>query len=378
MWQFLASIFPSAPIVPAPAPAPPPPALVLHEWGTFTAVAGDDGWPVRWRPLAGPSDLPEFVYTPDELGDGQRVLPTPGGGKGMAGTVRMETPVIYLYAPGPTDVRVAVDFPGGTITEWYPRASEWTGSRIDWGTVRVLPGLDAPLPDDGSASHYYPAREVDAAPIQVCDLRGDEVERFLFYRGVGDFPLSLGARADERTIELLPSCNGGPGRALVFERQGDAVGFVVTDGVGTIPRPALDDELPDVLGAVRELLLAEGLYRKEADAMIETWRPDWFEEGLRVLYLLPRAEVDERLPLTVSPAPDEVVRVIVGRLEVPTPEQDSVVAGLVHDAKDDGAALASVTDRFGRFGEPLLRRSSDPRAARIVARLDAQPIVTVD
>ena len=105
--------------------------------------------------------------------------------------------------------------------------------------------------------------------------------------------------------------------------------------------------------------------------MLETWRPDWFEEGLRVLYVLPRAEVDARLPLTVSPAPDEVVRVIVGRLEVPTPEQDAELAGLLYTSPDDdAAALAAVTDRFGRFGEPLLRRSSVPRAARLLERIE--------
>src|SRR5258708_14050037 len=32
-------------------------ALVAHEWGTFTSVAGQDGGPVRWAPLSGPSDL---------------------------------------------------------------------------------------------------------------------------------------------------------------------------------------------------------------------------------------------------------------------------------------------------------------------------------
>ena len=36
--------------------------LVVHEWGTFTSVAGQDGASLDWRPLAGPSDLPSFVY----------------------------------------------------------------------------------------------------------------------------------------------------------------------------------------------------------------------------------------------------------------------------------------------------------------------------
>ncbi|HEV8487854.1 MAG TPA: hypothetical protein VGV87_30210, partial [Blastocatellia bacterium] len=37
--------------------------LVVHEWGTFTSIAGKQGVSVEWRPLAGASDLPTFVYT---------------------------------------------------------------------------------------------------------------------------------------------------------------------------------------------------------------------------------------------------------------------------------------------------------------------------
>src|SRR6059036_2986773 len=36
--------------------------LVVHEWGTFTSIAGKDGVAVDWHPLNGPSDLPKFVY----------------------------------------------------------------------------------------------------------------------------------------------------------------------------------------------------------------------------------------------------------------------------------------------------------------------------
>src|SRR4029077_3205441 len=35
--------------------------LTVHEWGTFTSIAGNDGQAVRWLPLSGPSDLPSFV-----------------------------------------------------------------------------------------------------------------------------------------------------------------------------------------------------------------------------------------------------------------------------------------------------------------------------
>ena len=50
----------------------------------------------------------------------------------------------------------------------------------------------------------------------------------------------------------------------------------------------------------------------------------WFgEEGTRLLYLVPRAKTDELLPLTVEPKPTEVVRVLVGRHDFLTPEQEA-------------------------------------------------------
>ena len=38
-----------------------PSGVTVHEWGTFTSVAGQDGRPVEWAPLQGPQDLPCFV-----------------------------------------------------------------------------------------------------------------------------------------------------------------------------------------------------------------------------------------------------------------------------------------------------------------------------
>src|SRR5581483_1235536 len=37
--------------------------LVVHEWGTFTTLAGADGALQMWRPLGGASELPNFVYS---------------------------------------------------------------------------------------------------------------------------------------------------------------------------------------------------------------------------------------------------------------------------------------------------------------------------
>src|SRR5207244_211328 len=66
-------------------------------------------------------------------------------------------------------------------------------------------------------------------------------------------------------------------------------------------------------------LVEHGLYRAEAQAMIETWRDSWFEEGARLFYIVPGEAIDSILPLDIRPAPAHVARVFVGRMEVITP-----------------------------------------------------------
>src|ERR1700730_3200507 len=86
--------------------------LTVHEWGTFTSVAGEDGLAVVWDSLACPNDLPGFVNDFGYRGFKWR----------LQGTVRMETPVMYFYSPRELTANVMVRFPHGLITEWYPQA----------------------------------------------------------------------------------------------------------------------------------------------------------------------------------------------------------------------------------------------------------------
>src|ERR1043165_5299162 len=88
--------------------------LVVHEWGTFTSIAGKDGVALEWRPLNGSTDLPKFVHTIQEGAGGIRHFP---GKDDITARVRMETPVLYFYSDSETDVSVKVDFPNGKITE---------------------------------------------------------------------------------------------------------------------------------------------------------------------------------------------------------------------------------------------------------------------
>ena len=55
------SISAEAPYIPTDFSGTDPDGLVVHEWGTFTSVAAEDGTAVDWVPQQGPRDLPCFV-----------------------------------------------------------------------------------------------------------------------------------------------------------------------------------------------------------------------------------------------------------------------------------------------------------------------------
>jgi hypothetical protein len=55
--------------------------------------------------------------------------------------------------------------------------------------------------------------------------------------------------------------------------------------------------------------------------MIATWHESYFErDGLRVFWIVPRGFTEAILPISASPQPDRLERVLVGRSEVLTPK----------------------------------------------------------
>jgi hypothetical protein len=265
-----------------------------------------------------------------------------------------------------------VNFPKGAITEWYPSAQEVSGSRIDWGTFLVEPKDETSLLQEPAPSHYYPARETDASIVRVCNNEGIEREKFLFYRGVGtfDLPAKIGLGEGGKDVKVS---GGAVGKVVVFERQGAHVGWTIAtidrELGARVPRPALDKKIDALGGELQQLLKAEGLYEREASAMVATWRDQWFEDGLRAFYVLPRAATDAALPMTITPAPTSLVRVMVGRVELITPETEHAVAAVV--AGDRATALRTLRTRYGRFALPILKQvRAHTASATVRAQID--------
>jgi hypothetical protein len=339
------------------------PDLTVHEWGTFTAIAGKDGRAVEWSPLGLPryppsTDLPNFV---EHMNGVNFKL-------GLRGTIRMETPVLYFYSSRDLTVSAKVSFAKGLITEWYPHAdrvqpagvmTDTNLSRlsadgsIEWTRVAVSPNLAAEFPSEVQPNRYYAARETASSPLRVQASAGEQQEKFLFYRGVSASPLPISARStSEGNLEVDTLSGDEIPNAILFERRGERVGYrltgTLTDAT-TVNPPVLNGSVDSLCGDLEEILVDQGLYREEAHAMVETWEDSWFEEGSRLIYIVPSAFIDKVLPLTIDPAPAQIVRVFVGRLEIVTPATATAVKTAL--AHNDEATL----DKYGRFLEPILQ-----------------------
>jgi hypothetical protein len=362
--------------------------LTVHEWGTFTTVAGENGQAVQWLPLGGPSDLPCFVdYFKNRLFKLQLeygpVLDYQAARAGLRGTVRMETPVLYFYASRPTTVDVSVQFWQGLFTEWYPSAvvnqspsyqnvlllDRNSSAQIQWTNVLVRPGTRPMFPFENSPSHYYAARATEAAPIRV----NKQDEKFLFYRGVAGFDSPISATLGDRGQVIVKNLSGAEiPRVVLFTKRGERIGYRIHGSLkdqAVLEPPSTDGTFPGLRRDLERTLVAEGLYPKEAQAMVETWRDSWFEDGTRVFYIVPQSTVDGILPLHVEPKPASVVRVFVGRMDVITPDDCRAVKTAF--ARGNHVEL----QRFGRLLGPIADRilantSAPEERARMLGMLN--------
>jgi hypothetical protein len=272
---------------------------------------------------------------------------------------------------------VDVRFPRGIMTEWYPTATvaqpqiapsglrdTKLTSTISWRDVRVVPSAMPNFPKTTAPSHYYAARATDASPVVV----NGQAEKFLFYRGVAafDVPISTialaegGVRIHNLGADAIPT-------AILFENYNGKLGFRVARSVTgevTLEDPPLTSDFSALRGELEHTLVAQGLYEKEAKAMVDTWRDSWFEEGTRVFYIVPQSAVNAILPLKVTPEPaTPPVRVFVGRMEVVSSLTEKEVASAIR--RNDSATL----ERYGRFLGAITDRS--PGGAKVNAATNA-------
>jgi hypothetical protein len=353
--------------------------LIAHEWGTYTSLQGSDGRSMNGLHHA-EHLLPAFVKArldrnPDQKGI--ESLPEPVNQK-------LETPVIYFYDADPKPVAVRVRFPEGIISEWYPGAVDMAppvdemrrmaGGEMTW-RVELVP--DVTPPEVPSDSIWAPSRRTKSLGVRYVDPLhvdlpdGYHSEKFIFYRGLGRF---------DRPVRVTSELSRGPAMitvhndsnvtipsAFLLDFDGEVgsvldIGAIEGGGSEIIVNRGTREPVAAYLDRAKKVvataLEATGLYADEAQAMVDTWESSYFTSaGVRVLYVAPRAWVDELLPLEMEPRPTELVRTLVGRIEVMTVDEEYDVVRTVEEAAKNGGSIAS--DRYGRFTEPKLRRAAE-------------------
>ena len=365
----------------------------VHEWGTFTSMQGANGTSLDGLQHESEA-LPSFVHssiseTPSPFrayGDTSLGVPV------HHCTGKMEPPVMYFYAPSSRHVDVHVDFAGGMMTEWYPSArvtptldprdaldlAKIERSSLDW-SIELTPYEPTPtrFPLVSSDDPWTFAREVHAATVTTSGTKAEpgESERYVFYRGLGrlDLPIDVVVATDSLVV-VRNRGDATIGKAFVLDVHGDKGRYVRIDDLGaqsTRPLSMTETKMrpkDEVVAALQQemtaALVAEGLYQDEARAMIRTWSRTWFSaEGTRVIYLEPRGLTDRVLPLTITPAPDRLVRVLVGRHEFLTQEAEQEIEGALRDRLSPNASIRDAAmERLatrGRFLEPSVRRLSE-------------------
>ncbi len=333
--------------------------LVLHEWGTFTALQDENG-----EAMGGintdDEPVPAFVHdiAPSLLLTKTEAPPV-FYEKGIRAchpdvTMRLETPVIYFYpdSDGVDSANVHVEFHGGWLTQYFPNAvasapgiqdrsfstltSKTIGS-LTWNKVKLNASGQVPATD---AHVWLTPRQVRSATIEV----NGEREKYLFYRGVGhiDAPLRVVRTGQElvvshnsdttinnngiRSLWLVDVRSDGTAAFRVLKPDAQSSVFLVKTPAEFEPHEYSAGWTDPLRAGLQQELVGAGLFPDEAAALLETWEQSYFKSaGLRLFFVVPQAWTDNQLPLSVSPTA-QITRVMVGRIEIVTPEQRALLA----------------------------------------------------
>jgi hypothetical protein len=300
--------------------------LTVHEWGVFSV--NEDAEFANADLRAEWDKLPAFVHGHIK----GRVVPQHWGA-----VEARRRPIVFFHAKEPAIVSVRIDFPGGLAGVWYPATispavygmnpQPPAGGSLHWELgIKQCPGPwqpKTPAPPEVADKHWF---------ARVRQVKCDEIfaryspnhldverERFLYYDGI--FPqskwLKIGVTKDG--VTLTSRVKHPVFDVTVVDRRGDGkvrVGRVAKVDAGETVKEVkfVDADESRFASDASETLLKQltgaGLNEDEAKSLVDLWRKEFFETpGLNLFYRVPQAEYDRLLPLTITPAPESVVRV---------------------------------------------------------------------
>jgi hypothetical protein len=125
-----------------------------------------------------------------------------------------------------------------------------------------------------------------------------------------------------------------------------------------------------------EILVEAGLYRKEAEGLVEIWDEEFFRfDGARILTLVSRNAYDALLPLSITPEPRELRRVLLAHVECLDPEVAASLEPLAEqlgseEPRKRDAATAQLRARMPLAAQVLRDALAKARDPEVRARLE--------
>ena len=377
--------------------------MVVHEWGTFTALQDDQGRTIG-AINSDDEPVPKFVHRISGTAKGVPLSDLTPSFESKAikpnhpdVTMRLETPGIYFYPPSgqktPATVDVRVDFNGGWLSEFYPMAQAvapdlpnpqvaypslgiGTHSSLEWKGLQV--GVTG-IPVETRDHVWITPREVKAAlvksPMENAKSYSrkvvNEPEKFLFYRGVGhlDSPLRVTRNEKSHTLQIFGHFDVGKiGGQLNPQDFQTADGWLVEirrDGacafrsIGSLDYlsqkngaqplreiPGIFEEkefskawLAELQEVMRKALVKDGLFDDEAAAMLKTWELSYFKSPGLRLFYIVPHAWTDRVLTLTISGHPEIKRVMVGRIELITNEQRELLKRIAAGPCPDLVAL---------------------------------------
>ena len=335
---------------------PVAPDFDVHEWGVFLYYRGAGA-----DLLSGidETDLPSFVITVDKphgkdctcdkCKEVKFKCPKCGGIKGKCkcnDLTEPRKPVINFYTDGKLDVKLSVRFNDGKHTVWFPRhysvSKQW--DELKW-EFKLTQKSENKLKEPKGSSWWEIARDTDSAFVNT----KTESEKFLFYEGESSkLKASIEIKLADDKVQLVNKSKHSYNKLLVA-RDGKIV------KLEEFPKGEIDFtnsiDVNSATSEIEKMLTNEGLNEKEVKGIAKIWKKEFFvRDGTRVIYMMTREEVDNILPLEITPKPKNLKRAMIACVQ----DTDSMVADLIERlGNDDPKVRDAATESLIRLGKPI-------------------------
>ncbi len=366
-----------------------------HEWGLFEFYQG-----IGVDISAGHEDLPNFVVRlgdtkPAEcgkdckckggdcpkdcmhwMGKTQAHCPDLCSGKKCSHVnILVRKPVINIYSKSDFTLRVTAAIRDGKLTFWYPRHTEanQTGEKITWDNIQVT-NTKKSLKEAKDSSWWETARDTDSSYVVTGQ---GEAEKFIFYEGESEKLVpGIEIKREGDKVVLVNKTKHVYKSVLVV--KGDKIACLELNKSKEVDFKNTIDK-KEARSYVEGMLTGEGLKEREAKGVAKIWEEEFFKkEGLRVIYAMPRKEIDEILQVEMEPKPKNFKRAMI----VCVHENNTLIEDLIRKlGSDDPKTRDQATDTLIRLGRPIkpqienaLKDAKDPevksRLHRILAEID--------